>query len=281
MKNAIKYYYQIEVDDIEYKDNKYYFDKYLLIEHTKDIDINLYEYLVERNVLSYEIIWNKDENYITSIEKKSYILLKRNRNISISFSMLEQFMIPTDKKDIVPWHRLWMNKVDYYEKHMKTLTSKKLKEGFSYYIGLTENAIAFYQMIKKESNLFISHARLSNDEDFLNPLNFAIDYRVRDVAEYSKYLFFENKLNLNDLYLFFQKNYFNEHELLLFYARMLYPSYYFDCYDRISKGIEDCNLNNIRIKVNEYECFLRELYLYIKKYTNIPKIDWLIERKEI
>lgn len=279
MKNSIRYYYEIEVDDITFQDNKYYFDNYILVENKKNIDIKLYEYLNQNGIPNYEIVWNKDDNYITSIERKNYILLKKNREIPISFSMLEQFYIPINKKEIIPWDELWINKVDYYEKHVYTISLKEIKESFSYFVGLTENAISFYREIKQENYLFIAHSRLKTDEDFLNPLNFAIDYRIRDVAEYTKSLFFNNKFNINDLYIYFSRNNLSENDMLLFYARLLFPSYYFDCYDDISNGKDTNQLSNVINKIDEYEEFLREMYYYIKQFTNIPKIDWIINEK--
>lgn len=281
MKNAIRYYYQLEIEDINYKESRYFFDEYTLVEHRKDIDLSLYQYLNQNKVPNYEIIWNKDNNYITSIEGKNYILLKKNRETPISFEMLEKFYMPINKKETIAWHELWINKIDYYEKHILTLSSKKLKESFSYYSGLTENAISFYQLIKKDSDLFISHSKLSATDDFLNPLNFTIDYKARDVAEYTKYLFINDELNINDLFLYFQSNNFNEQDLLLFYARLLYPSYYFDCYDVIGRGGSDDCLDNIINKVDSYEILLRDIYFYIKQYINIPKIDWIVNKNSL
>lgn len=281
MKNAIRYYYQLEIEDINYRENRYYFDSYTLVEYKKDIDLSLYQYLNQNKIPNYEIIWNKNNSYITSIEGKNYILLKKNREMPISFEMLEKFYVPVNKKDIIPWNELWMNKIDYYEKHILTLSSKKLKESFSYYNGLTENAISFYQLIKKDTDLFISHSRLSGDEDFLNPLNFTVDYKVRDVAEYTKYLFINNKLNIADLYLYFQNNNFTGQDLLLFYTRILYPSYYYDCYDAISNGESDDCLDDILNNTDSYEIFLRDMYFYIKQFINIPKIDWIVDKKDL
>lgn len=280
MKNAIRYYYEIEVEDINFNDNRYYFNNYILMEYKKDLDIQLYRYLNQKEIPCYEIIWNKDNNYITSIEGKKYILLRKNRNIPVNFEMLEKFYIPINKKATIPWDELWMNKIDYYEKHIQTLSSRKLKESFSYFVGLTENAISFYQAIKKDNDLYVSHSRLSKEEDFLNPLNFAIDYRVRDVAEYTKSLFLNDKLNLNDLYLYFNSNKLNNQDLLLFYNRLLFPSYYFDCYDEISIGKESIELNKVISKISDYEKLLRDLYFYIRQFTNIPKIDWIVDGKK-
>ena len=63
----------------------------------------------------------------------------------------------------------------------------------------------------------------------------------------------------------------------MLYARLLYPSYYFDIYEQImNKKIDEDNLLRIVNKVNLYEQFLKKAYLEISKYANIEKIDWII-----
>jgi len=278
MRNSIRYYYEIEVDDLSYRDGSYYFDSYILIEHKKEIDMSIYKYLKEGRYPIYEVVWNKESKHITTIEEKEYILLKKTTDIVVTFSVLEQFLIPANKKDALPWHQLWMDKIDYYEKHMQTVNFPKLKECFFYYAGLTENAISFYKLVKQDWPLYISHLRLNRKEDFSNPMNFALDYKARDVAEYAKKLFFEDRLNMDDLFLFFYRNQFHEFDYVLVYARLLYPSYYFDCYDNIINGGNEESINIIIDRIDAYEEFLRTFYIRIKQYATIPKIDWLIDK---
>jgi len=280
MRNTIQYYYGIEVDDITYQNNKYYFDDYVLAQIYKDIDMNIYSYVSKIGISNYEIIPNKNNEYVTIIDNKKYILLKKSSNRhSLNFSNLEKNNIFIKSNELIPWDTLWENKIDYYEKHVKTLSSLKIKDTFHYYVGLSENAISLYKTIKQEDNVYLSHIRLSNDEDYLNPINFIVDYRVRDIAEYTKKLFFMRKLNLNDLFLYFRRNNFSVHEYLLFYVRLLYPSYYFDAYDLVAQGEDDSILDNYILRINSYEIFLKDVYLYLKQYVDIPRIDWLINKK--
>lgn len=278
MKNAIRYYYQLEVTNLDFNDHRYYFDSFILVELQKPFDLSIYQFLLDNQYPVYQIIPNKDQSYVTRIDEKDYVLLSAMERRSVHFETLENFQIFVYQEEILPWHELWMNKVDYYEKHIQTVTSQKLKESFFYYIGMSENAISFYQLIKKKQPLYLSHYRMENDFDYWNPTNFAIDYRARDIAEYCKRLFFEGNLNISDLYLYFSRTQFGEQDYLLFYARMLYPSYYFDCYDRIVHGeSEDC-LDVYLNKVELYENFLRELYYSFSRIVFLPKIDWIIDK---
>lgn len=276
MRNTIQYYYGIEVDNLTYHNYKYYFDDYIFLEIYKDLDIDLYNYLNSIHLNNYEIIMNKDNNYQTIIDKKTYVLLKKNKFYRLlNFNNLEQNTVLIKNKQLIEWDKMWEEKVDYYEKHIKTLNSNKVKQSFHYYIGLTENAISMYKMFKQTENVYLSHNRLSTKEDYLNPTNYIIDYRVRDVAEYVKKLVFDKKLVLNDLFYYLYNNQYTEYEYILLYIRLLYPSYYFDAYEAIVKGEEDFILDKYISEINNYEMFLNEIYLYLKRIVNIPKIEWL------
>lgn len=277
MKNAIRYYYHLEVNNIEVENHRYCFDTYSLVEIERPVDFQLYQYLVDNQYPVYPIIKNKDGEYVTPIDGKEYLLLYTTLDNRTNFNLLENFQIPVYQEEVMPWHELWMQKVDFYEKHVQTVTSERIKHSFFYYIGLAENAIAFYQMIKKESPLYISHGRMNNDFDFWNPTNFVVDYRVRDIAGYVKKLFFEGDLEISDLYLYFYKTNFQGQDYLLFYARMLYPSYYFDCYDRIVKGESDDCLISYFEKREDYERLLKELYYFFSRFLFLPKIDWIVD----
>ena len=67
-------------------------------------------------------------------------------------------------------------------------------------------------------------------------------------------------------------------ELLLLFARMLYPSYYYDCYEKINNGENDEILDVYINKIEDYELLLYNIYNKIKAKTNIPRIDWIIKK---
>ncbi len=278
MRNAIRYYYELEVEDLTYEDSRYFFQDYCLVPLAHEIPLSLYEQLKAWGYPLYDIVPNREHEMITTLDQKPYILLKTHPVMPIRLQVLEQFQIPMFKSAILPWNELWMNKVDYYERYMETVTDEKLLSSFFYYEGMTENAISFYQVIKKEHPLYIAHNRMTDDFDYWNPLNYTVDYRVRDLAEYIKIKFFEGKFQMEDLLLYFYRTHFEPQDYLLFYARMLYPSYYFDCYDTIVKGGDNHCLDRYLEKVDAYEDFLKDLYYLFQKVVFLPKIDWLIDK---
>lgn len=66
----------------------------------------------------------------------------------------------------------------------------------------------------------------------------------------------------------------------MLYARLLYPSYYFDIYEDVmnNNGDEE-RLVKIISKVDDYELFLKEAYQEISKYTSLEHIDWIIKKE--
>ena len=115
-------------------------------------------------------------------------------------------------------------------------------------------------------------------QDLYNPLNLIIDSRTRDICEYFKSLFFNDKLELIDIQNYFSVTNLTREELYLFYARMLFPSFYFDMYEKIINGSnKDKEMLKIANKIETYQILLRDLYWVLKKYANLPDIEWIIK----
>lgn len=66
----------------------------------------------------------------------------------------------------------------------------------------------------------------------------------------------------------------------MLFARLLYPTYYFDLYESImNKDTDEEELVKVIKRVDEFELFLKKTYLEISKYAKIEKIDFLIEER--
>lgn len=82
---------------------------------------------------------------------------------------------------------------------------------------------------------------------------------------------------LEDLKAYLKIQHLTYYEASMLYARLLYPSYYFDIYeDVMNNDRNEEDLVSIVSKCNSYELFLKEAYLEISKYAPIEKADWLI-----
>lgn len=306
MKETIKYYYNIDVTDIEELDGKYHFvfnkrDFFFvyynrLPEEIEDL-ILCSQKMKEKNIDCHDIILNRNNQVLTKVNEYNYILLSVSNlteefNI-IDISLMNKKLILSEESGKIyrnNWSKLWSDKVDYFEYQIRELGVNKLNigESFSYYIGLAENAIAYVNstnknLVKTESDhIVLSHRRIFYPNiklNYLNPLSFVFDLEVRDIAEYLKSLFFseDNSEIMIELSSYLKTTRLSIYGYQMLFARLLYPSYYFDVYEEImNKEKEEDSLIKIVSKVNDYEKFLKKAYLEISKYAPIEKIDWLI-----
>ena len=137
--------------------------------------------------------------------------------------------------------------------------------------------------ISENDYITLSHRRIfypNINLNYYNPLSFIFDLEVRDIAEYLKIGFFNDEDSILDLKTFLKTKKLTSYSYHMLYARLLYPSYYFDIYESIMNNDtnEDELLKIIR-KVDEYELFLQLAYKEINKYTNLERIDWLIKKE--
>lgn len=299
MKETIKFYYNTYIKDIYELNNGYYFYynnyKYYFIEYTRDINeleilFNISNELYNKNILVNTFILNKDNKIFTTLENKNYVMLRVNSIESDKYNLKDIIKfnnLYTSDKKIEPWTTLWKNKIDAFENQISELNNEYpiIQNTFDYYIGLAENAISYVNDTLLEENDFIinlNHKRINESyQGYVNnPLTFTFDYRVRDISEYIKYNFFNNKLNYDEINDLIYSNYLNKGELRLLFGRLLYPSYYLDTLKNIFMyELEETKLNKYIDKINEYEYFLQEVYNTIKCKYEIPSIEWVVNKK--
>ena len=307
MKNNIMYYYNLNIDNIYQNNNYFYFDingeRYEFVIYTRDIKeqqaiYELNKKMVMSNILVHEIIPNKDNYIVTIINNIPYILYKiyinKEKEITLSeLTYLSNYNFEyKDELKRDDWNILWAKKIDYLEYQINQ-TGKKypiLVDSFSYFVGLAENAISYVKNTtieakKEQSDIgVISHRKIKECNKLnciYDPLNIVIDHKSRDLSEYIKLSFFNNNKNIfNELDMYFSNNYFSLYGIRLLFARVLYPSFYFDLYDEIVLNIvNESEILNITNRINEYEEYLRNIYFYLRKFYNIPEIEWLIKKK--
>lgn len=297
MNNFIKFFYNMKVTNTNFINNYYefnhnnnYYRLYILNE-----EYNIYNYnniytinkeLINNTLMS-EIILNKDKNIITTYHNINYILLKINCNINKDITLeeidyLSKVKIVNNNKS--NWGLLWSKKIDYLEELISENGKKypQVVNSFNYFIGLSENAISYYNNIDIDNNMmhYISHKRLKPTDkvdSLYNPLNIIYDYRVRDVAEYIKNSFWTDNHNIyNELNNYLYKNNLSLNEVKLLISRVLFPSFYFDLYEDIFNYNKDEKiLNNIISRIDEYEEYLNSIIIYFKRFYPIDEIEWL------
>ncbi len=290
MKSTLNFYYNLFPDKIYNQEDFYYFtladNKYYFVPFNNDEEIvkKIYNQLKVQKIKVNEIIFNKDGKIGTIIDNKTYALLMVNC-LENEIVDLDEFLILKFDLPVSNWGNVWSDKLDYYAYQVSELALKKetLLNSFSYYVGLSENAITYFNMINKDnSQSFIQHRRIyakNYEINYYNPLNMVIDFGIRDLAEYIKFSFFSNEFNIDKIINYINKVNLDNTLINLLYARLLFPTYYFDVYDKIiiNKRPEK-DLIKIVNKSTEYEEFLKQFYLYYSKKYTMYRIEWLFDK---
>lgn len=315
MKNAINYYYNLILGDIHQNDKFYYFDydnaRYILIAYNGDVNVlndiyNLHLNLHQNGIYVHQIVLNRDNQIITLINGIPYVLMKaKYYEGKVNYGMVVSFLnTPVDKilnfnnresfvnkiskrnnnslLERINWGALWAEKNDYLEYQISQLGQRyqNIRDSFSYYIGLGETGIQLVNSLPIDTQIkVIAHRRINSEDtvfDLYNPLNLIMDSRVRDVSEYFKTSFFNGKNIDKELDHFLKFANLNESEYMLFLARMLYPTYYFDLFEDIISGKkDDKEMKKITNLASDYEILLKRIYRYYKSMFNLQPIEWL------
>ena len=308
MKESINYYYNLNLSEVEkwgsiyrFKLNNdyYYFAPITRIDKELEDIVNVSKELKQRNIPVHDIILNKFNKIITNVLNTNYCLLKPINDIYIEYDLkdiinLNKTLILNPSKSNLyrnNWSQLWSDKIDYFEYQIHELGQDKpiILNSFSYYIGLGENAISYAVNTNTKykpslnDKICLSHRRINYPNyllNYFNPLSFIFDLEVRDIAEFIKSAFFANEDALNYLQYVLRNNNFTIYSLSLLYARLLYPTYYFDLYEKVMNNKEDEELLiPIIEKSNQYEEFLAQAFFEINKYAPIDRIEWLLKKE--
>lgn len=296
MKNILEFYYNLSLEEeilnrngnyyFVINNNSFVFRPFYGNNNSIDDVYKLNNYLSNFSYID-KIILNKFNSPITKVKDNLYVLILLNGNNNINLSIISNLAsidIPSFKSlERNNWEVLWGNLIDYYEMQIGQNEKKYplIRESFDYFVGMGENAISYLVNTKKEvkPNFYdkkvLSHNNLYNS--LFDPLNIILDHKARDLAEYIKLSFFNNNQNIfKELDEYFYYNHYSFYGMRILFARIMYPSFYFKLYDEIlSKKKEEKQLNFIIKRIDEYELYLSNIYFYLRKYYDIPMIEWL------
>ena len=289
IKNILKYYYDFSECNIKYNNDSYiinfnsewfYFCPIksgfndLRDQYSLNVDINNFYPNASK------IILNKFGNIITLFEKTNYILIRIGMSRNFNFEFIDFNYSKYKSLYRNEWAKLWGEKIDYFEfklEHFKG-RNKGIDKYFDFFCGLTENAIYLVQEVREKYNdlpLSIQHKRYNNFF-YDNPINLIVDYRVRDCAETIKYKYLYENISILDIEEYISKHDYNKGELELLYARLLYPSLYFDILDKtIYSDYSSANFEEYEVIFSNYLNFLKFIN-QIKYFDGISKnVFWI------
>ena len=307
MKETLEYYYGLDIENIEELDGKYHIKQenqdYFFVFYNRGIEelediINVSNEMVKKGINVHKILINRNNSFLTKVGEYNYILfavsnLNEEYDIFDMVKISEKLVLNNNKSNLYRnnWGTLWSEKIDYFEYQVRELSIEKdvVKNSFSYYVGMAENAISYvnntnmkyggdaYRIVLSHRRVFYPNYKLN----YLNPLSFVFDLEVRDIAEYLKAMFFKKDISfcLDELSSYLKIRHLSLYEYQMLYARLLYPTYYFDVYESVmNKNGDEEQLVNIIKKCDSYEEFLKKTYLEISKYAKIDKIEWIINQ---
>ena len=307
MKETLEYYYGLDIESIEELDGKYHFkienQDYFFVFYNRGIEelediINVSNEMVKKGINVHKILINRNNSFLTKVGEYNYILfavsnLNEEYDIFDMVKISEKLVLNNNKSNLYRnnWGTLWSEKIDYFEYQVRELSIEKkvVKNSFSYYVGMAENAISYvnntnvkyggdaYRIVLSHRRVFYPNYKLN----YLNPLSFVFDLEVRDIAEYLKAMFFKKNVDycLDELSSYLKIRHLSLYEYQMLYARLLYPTYYFDVYESVmNKNTDENILVDVIKKCDVYEEFLKKTYLEISKYAKIDKIEWIINQ---
>ncbi len=298
MKKMIEYYYNFKNIELNTIGNEHYFNynnkKYVFFYCRRSPhELDLLNKILIKDKKYNKIIHNIFNHPITTVGGKQYVLVqilndygteKINLNdilVSYNICNINKYMVLLR----VDWYSLWTKKVDYilYQKEHIRGKYKIIEQYLDYYLGMAENSISYFKKTMDtfknyNSTYTLSHRRIKSSlrSVFYNLDDLIIDYPVRTLSEYLKHKFFSNKVTLKDLNFIFSKVKYDEFMYRLLYARMVFPSYFFDEYEKVvNDNLSEEQLINMINRINEYEIFLKNIFYTINKKTRIPQVEWL------
>jgi len=297
MKNILYTFYNLMIYDLNKENSNYYFyyKNKLYLFYLVENEINTIEYTYSffktNNLECYEIIPNKDNKLITFINEKKYALLKIKGIIKYELNF-NDFKYYNVNKEPLDWSKLWGDRLDYYSIQLRELghNYQTVLNSYGFFEGLAENAILYYNMTLRKFNdnriISIVHNRMKYpcySIDYYNPLNFIVDYNVRDISEYIKsYIIMSNEYNSEEVIKMLEKINTNKLMFNLLFSRILYPTFYFDVFDKIilDNG-EDSEIIPIINKTKTYIDTIKKIFYYFNQKYEMFNIEWINKNVEI
>lgn len=306
MKNVINYFYNLYPDKIYENKDIYYFYiddiKFYFLRFERPLNelnslVETSNELYNKGIMVHTFTVTTQNNFSVLHNESNYVLIRINSDEREDLDLQDLIsfnnLITGDKTNTLyteDWVDLWSFKIDTFEQQMIEFNKEYpiLRNTFNYYIGLAENAISYAKNAflsfpnDEKDKLYLSHRRINlplNFGSLYNPLSFILDYEIRDFSEYIKAKFFKNEFDWDEIEEIFPKLNLNNLKIHLLYARLLYPSYYFDIFEKIIFGeIKEDEITKITRLSESYEEFLYEFYKFLKKYTFLPEIGWIVEK---
>lgn len=289
MNHILKLYYGIEEEVVppqyfHFQNQFYYF--FCVQEHPNFIEVfQYYRYLMNQyRCGGFSLV----KNYNQDIISHQHMLLLYHE-CDFDFPLyLSVFLQPINNQRILvsDIKEQWIQKIDCVKELVKHYAysfkhNPELVSLIYYYSGIAENCIIILNEIlamNKDASLMmglsLDHPVSHYVYDLLNPIHYVISTRMRHIV----YLLRSQLLPYEMLKELLETQYFDVYEILYLYARLFFPSTFFN--EVLKNDISQEKINEYYLNVEKE----REIYIQITHilsfYVSLPKISW-INRKNM
>ncbi len=272
--NIIYYLYNIRIDYLRYINDKYVFSYNNDIYLFKEVFVpeEYLQFIIRSNDLFHVVIKGKNNRYVTVYRDKRYILMKvkirENRFVLFDdFYKMKNYIVQTTYFSSFNWLELWKRKIDQIEDYVSHHSFDiYILSIINYFIGLGELSINILNSLNQNEIIPLSyaHKRMNFNCDlysYYDASNIIIDHYTRDIGEYIKDLIIKNKFN-NKVINFSVFSYLDR---ILLISRIIFPSYFFDLFDKFILEKKDFNnLDKYIINIDKYDEAILSILNFIK-----------------
>lgn len=189
--------------------------------------------------------------------------------------------IPIGALSIMEIKESWICKTDMVREEISKYAysfqyDRDLNALMHYYCGLSENGICILNeilMIQKNAEITLSlslkHPIHAYFYELLNPCYYTISTKAKHVIHLLK----SHIIDFSILKQLIEQSYFQIYELLYLYARMFYPSDFFDYVltNQINVEMIQYYLKHYKEDIKQ----IKEMKKLISQYISIPEISWI------
>ncbi len=145
-----------------------------------------------------------------------------------------------------------------------------------YYCGIAENSINILNeilIIDQEASITLSLSLTYPVQNYVyeivNPANYTISTRPRQIVNLLRSHFITYQ-NIQEL---LESQYYDVYEIIYLYARILYPSTFFDQF--LKKQLSTQDIQNYYFHLEEERNMYKEMMDILSFYVTLPKISWI------
>lgn len=287
--HILKLYYGIEQDIeppqyFQYQGELYYFSYINNPQAFLEIFQYYHYFMRQCGIIGYTPVKNDNEDIFSY---QHLLLLYHNQPFDFQ-KYLEVFLqpIPSQRLLITQIKEQWICKIDHVKELVKQYAysfkhNPDLVSLIYYYTGIGENCINILNEILSISShasvtmgLALNHIVSDYVYDFINPLNYRVSSRMRHLVFLleSEIITYEMLENILETY------YLDVYEILYFYARLFYPSSFFD--EVLTKNLSQERIAEYFITVEKERKMYQTITTILSFYVTLPKISW-INRKNM